>query len=137
MDIKIEQSSNDSKKCSRCKEVKNLPEFYKNRSEKWGFRYCKSCKTQYTYKLETIDKFYPKITCDCGKTIYKHYLNSHLKRDIHKIRGFNTVDKENSKEEPAHKISLEMPVIQYLRLFLKLLQLATKISFPSLGHFPL
>jgi hypothetical protein len=37
MDIKIEQSSNDSKKCSRYKEVKNLPQFYKNKSEKYGF----------------------------------------------------------------------------------------------------
>jgi hypothetical protein len=32
-------------------------------------------------------------------------------------------------EEPVHKISLEMPVIQYLPLFLKLLLLDTKIKF--------
>jgi hypothetical protein len=32
-------------------------------------------------------------------------------------------------EEPVHKISLEIPVIQYLPLFLKLLLLDTKIKF--------
>jgi hypothetical protein len=32
-------------------------------------------------------------------------------------------------EEPVHKISLEIPVIQYLLLFLKLLQLDAKIKF--------
>jgi hypothetical protein len=38
-------------------------------------------------------------------------------------------------EEPVHKISLEIPVIQYLPLFLKLLQLDTKIKFNhSLQH---
>ncbi len=38
-------------------------------------------------------------------------------------------------EEPVHKISLEMPVIQYLPLFLKLLLLDTKIKFNhSLQH---
>jgi hypothetical protein len=37
--------------------------------------------------------------------------------------------------EPVHKISLEMPVIQYLQLFLKLLLLDTKIKFNhSLQH---
>ncbi len=40
-----------------------------------------------------------------------------------------------SPEEPVHKISLEMPVIQYLPLFVKLLQLDTKIKFNhSLQH---
>jgi hypothetical protein len=38
-------------------------------------------------------------------------------------------------EEPVHKISLEMPVIQYLPLFVKLLLLDTKIKFNhSLQH---
>jgi hypothetical protein len=37
--------------------------------------------------------------------------------------------------ESVHKISLEMPVIQYLPLFVKLLQLDTKIKFNhSLQH---
>jgi hypothetical protein len=38
-------------------------------------------------------------------------------------------------EEPVHKISLEIPVIQYLALFLKFLPLDTKIKFNhSLQH---
>jgi hypothetical protein len=38
-------------------------------------------------------------------------------------------------EESVHKNSLEMPVIQYLPLFVKLLQLDTKIKFNhSLQH---
>jgi hypothetical protein len=38
-------------------------------------------------------------------------------------------------EEPVYKISLEIPVIQYLPLFLKLLLLDTKIKFNySLQH---
>jgi hypothetical protein len=38
-------------------------------------------------------------------------------------------------EEPVQKISLEIPVIQYLPLFLKFLQLDTKIKFNhSLQH---
>ncbi len=41
----------------------------------------------------------------------------------------------NEPEEPVHKISLEMPVIQYLPLFLKLLLLDIKIKFNhSLQH---
>jgi hypothetical protein len=34
-----------------------------------------------------------------------------------------------SPEEPVHKISFEMSVIEYLPLFVKLLQLDTKIKF--------
>jgi hypothetical protein len=38
-------------------------------------------------------------------------------------------------EEPIHKISLEIPVIQYLPLFLRFLLLDTKIKFNhSLQH---
>ncbi len=38
-------------------------------------------------------------------------------------------------EEPVYKISLKIPVIQYLPSFLKLLQLDTKIKFNhSLQH---
>ncbi len=37
--------------------------------------------------------------------------------------------------EPVHKISLEIPIIQYLPFFLKMLQLDTKIKFNhSLQH---
>jgi hypothetical protein len=32
-------------------------------------------------------------------------------------------------QEPVHKISFEMPVIEYLPLFVKLLELDTKMKF--------
>jgi hypothetical protein len=32
------------------------------------------------------EKTFPKITCSCGKTIYKCYLENHLKTKLHKSR---------------------------------------------------
>lgn len=69
-------------KCSKCKILKNINEYYNNVASRNGLcNYCKSCKYE-VYK-ETKDRFFPKITCECGKTIYKCYLPKHLNTKLH------------------------------------------------------
>ena len=73
---------NEFKKCSRCKVIKNIYEFWTNKSKHDGL--CTECKVcKYLYYKENKDRFFPRITCSCGKTIYKFYLKDHLQR-IHK-----------------------------------------------------
>jgi hypothetical protein len=42
---------------------------------------CKICKNEYHSKNK--EKLFPKITCTCGKTLYKYYLVKHLKTKYH------------------------------------------------------
>jgi hypothetical protein len=70
------------KKCCHCKNEKPLTCFYKNKSLKDGLHLvCKSCKTE--YYLKNKEKLFPKMWCSCGKTIYKYYLQKHLKTRYH------------------------------------------------------
>jgi hypothetical protein len=72
----------ESKKCCRCKKVKDITNFYKNRARNDGFQpECSQCK--YELYLSKKEKLFPKQTCPCGKTIYKYYLGKHLKTKYH------------------------------------------------------
>ncbi len=35
------------------------------------------------YYSKNKEKLFPKITCSCGKTLYKYYLAKHLKTKCH------------------------------------------------------
>jgi hypothetical protein len=70
------------KKCCRCKTLKALTEFYNNKSTKVGLHNeCKSCKTELYYLNK--EKLFPKVPCNCGKTLDKYYLKQHLKTKKH------------------------------------------------------
>ncbi len=70
------------KKCCHCKNKQQLTCFYKNKSLKDGLHLmCKMCKNEYYSKNK--EKLFPKITCSCGKTLYKYYLAKHLKTKYH------------------------------------------------------
>jgi hypothetical protein len=69
------------KKCCHCKNEQLLTCFYKNKSLKDGLHLvCKICKNEYYLKNKNL---FPKMTCSCGKTIYKYYLQKHLKTKYH------------------------------------------------------
>lgn len=69
-------------KCSKCKIMKNISEYYSNVASRNGLcNYCKSCK--YKIYKKTKNRFFPKITCECGRIIYKCYLLKHLNTKIH------------------------------------------------------
>ncbi len=64
--------------CSTCKNEKMISEFYSNKSQNDRYsNQCKECKNMY------IDMYHPKVTCICGKTIQKYYLNHHLQTRTH------------------------------------------------------
>jgi hypothetical protein len=70
------------KMCCHCKNVQPLTCFYKNKSVKDGLHLvCKTCK--YEYYSKNKEKLFQKITCSCGKTIYKYYLQKDLKTKYH------------------------------------------------------
>jgi hypothetical protein len=70
------------KVCSECKIEYSLNNFHKNKSTKDGYHYfCKNCKRD--YYLKNKEKLFPKVTCSCGKIIYKYYLDKHLKTKYH------------------------------------------------------
>ncbi len=59
-----------TKKCSKCKEDKNLTDFHKNKSKKDGLQiYCKPCMIQSTTKY---------IQSDAGKATQKKYYTSEI-----------------------------------------------------------
>lgn len=71
------------KQCCHCRQVKPLTCFYKNHCTKDGFhRECKICKNK--YYTSNKDKLFPKITCSCGKSVYKYYFEKHLMTKYHK-----------------------------------------------------
>ena len=39
---------------------------------------CKTCKTE--LYLINKDKYFPKVECECGKSVYKYYLPKHLQK---------------------------------------------------------
>lgn len=58
--------------CSKCSRVKDVIEFYKNRTKKFGLsQECKEC----TLKRPTIQN------CTCGKSVTN--INRHLKSKLH------------------------------------------------------
>jgi hypothetical protein len=70
------------RKCSQCKIEYPTINFHKNKSTKDGYHLlCKTCKKD--YYLKNKDKLFPKLTCICGKIIYKYYLEKHFKTKYH------------------------------------------------------
>ena len=84
----------EEKKCSRCYLVKSVNEFCKNKSTKDGLHWeCKTCKTE--LYLINKGKYFPKVECECGKSVYKYYLPKHLQKKIH-FSKYEMILKRNS-----------------------------------------
>jgi hypothetical protein len=63
------------KKCCHCKNEQPLTCFYKKKSLKGALHLaCKICINE--YYLKNKEKLFPKMTCSCGKTTYKYYLQN-------------------------------------------------------------
>jgi hypothetical protein len=76
------------KKCCYCKNEQPLTCFYKNKSLKGGLHLvCKICKNE--YYLKNKEKLFPKMLYSYGITIYKYYLQKHLKTKYHNLDKFN------------------------------------------------
>lgn len=78
-------SKDQTKKCSKCKEEKELGEFSKNRTSPDGYqRYCKICMQQYSkqYKKEHVDKTkkYRQGRAEELKDYFKQYNQEHKER---------------------------------------------------------
>lgn len=57
MDNQTDSANSTSKKCSRCKQVKNIDQFYKDGNSKNGMRNeCKACKKKYAHKYRKANK---------------------------------------------------------------------------------
>ena len=75
---------NTLKKSCHCQNEQPLTCYYKNKSLKDGLHIvCKSCK--YEYYSKNKEKLFHKVTCSCGKTLNKYYLEKHLKTKYHNL----------------------------------------------------
>jgi hypothetical protein len=77
--------------CSKCKNIKPINEFFKNRCFADGYaNQCKVCKNS------NSNIFHPKVKCECGKTIQKFYLKNHLLTNVH-LKYFKEIKSLNSQ----------------------------------------
>ncbi len=78
------------KRCSKCKNMKQFNEFFRNRCFADGYaNQCKVCKNSDT------SIFHPKVKCECGKTIQKFYLKHHLQTNTH-LKYIKEIDSLNN-----------------------------------------
>jgi hypothetical protein len=70
------EETNEFKRCSKCKTLKEVSSFYKNRVFFDGYNnQCKSCK---------VSNFeHQRVKCECGKNVLKFYMKDHLKTRLH------------------------------------------------------
>ncbi len=75
-----------TKKCSKCKEDKNLTDFHKNKSKKDGLQiYCKPCMIQSTTKY---------IQSDAGKATQKSIILVKLGKYIEELEKRNIIKQQ-------------------------------------------
>jgi hypothetical protein len=75
MEINFKSLECTTKRCSACLFYKTLDEFYYDRTRKDSLRsQCKMCIKNYKP---------PKISCECGKEIFKNDIQKHITRPIH------------------------------------------------------
>jgi hypothetical protein len=79
-----------TKRCSACLFYKTLDEFYYDRTRKDSLRsQCKMCIKNYKP---------PKISCECGKEIFKNDIQKHITRQIH-MKYLNFKIQHEQKQE--------------------------------------
>lgn len=67
-----------TKKCVKCKEVRLLTDYCKNKYEVDGlFWVCNYCQKEYHMKYNK------PVKCECGRMVSEKYLQKHLKSNIH------------------------------------------------------
>jgi hypothetical protein len=78
-------------KCfSKCKNLKPMSEFFKNRWFADGYaNQCKVCK------ISNPEIFHPKVKCKCGKTVQKFYLKYHLQTKLH-LKYIQEIESSNN-----------------------------------------
>lgn len=87
------------KKCSKCKEIRPLSEFYKSKRTKSGYRYqCKKCFADYTLSKTPPKKLLPKNTKKC-RTCKNIKDFKYFSRNKNTITGYGYVCKECDKKQ--------------------------------------
>ncbi len=72
------------KQCSKCKIVKSITEFHKNKCFLDGLNnQCKPCR-------KSNPNYIKEIPCECGKIILNSYLKKHLQTNYH-IKRMNNL----------------------------------------------
>ena len=88
------------KRCSRCNTIKNTSEYYSNVGNKDGLcAYCKTCK--YIVYKQTRNLYFPKVKCECGKTVFKCYLQKHLLTKLHSSRIESYIKFKREKDQAS------------------------------------
>jgi hypothetical protein len=78
--------------CSKCKNIKSINEFFKNRCFDDGYaNQCKNCKNS------KPNIFHSKLKCECGKTIQNFYLKYHLQTNVH-LKYIKEIESLNNKD---------------------------------------
>ncbi len=87
------------KKCSKCKEIKPLNEFHKDRTRKDGYQYeCKICRRQYYEEHREELKQQSKQYRDNHREEKKEYARQYWRAHIDKIKKYQDDHKEEIKE---------------------------------------
>ena len=86
----------ETRRCSRCKEIKPITEFYKDKYRKSGYGYnCKPCGRAYTKEYQKIDIYKEKLKAYLaskkGKANRRRYMQS--EKGQHSIAKYLKSDK--------------------------------------------
>jgi hypothetical protein len=73
------ETSVPTKKCVKCKEVRLLTDYCKNKNGVDGlFWVCNYCQKEYYLN------YIKPVKCECGRLVNEKYLQKHLNSNIHK-----------------------------------------------------
>lgn len=97
----MERLNTQKKVCSKCKQVKIITEFSKDKRSKDGlYGICKTCNKEY-YKnnIEKIKEFYKK---PCNKEYQREYQKEYRKNNVEKLKQYY-YNRDTEKEKQYYK----------------------------------
>lgn len=121
------------KTCSKCKEIKNICDFQKDKSKKCGYKsQCKNCvyEQQKVYKKENFNEISIKRKRYYLENIDREKINNKIYRDKNK-ESFRKKSREKYKTNPLYKLKVNVR-----RRINKFVNNKTKSSFNIVGCSP-
>jgi len=100
-------STNQTKKCSKCKEIKPIELFYKNNHKKDGYQtWCKTCCNQYKINNKKSIKIQRKEYCIKNKDkISNYYENNKTKIRVYQRKYNKLYVKNRRKKDIGYRIT--------------------------------